>query len=256
MRLLIPGDSGIAPGTELDVALLAALYRSPDGPWLRCNMVTTLDGAANGPDARSGSINTEADHVVFDVLRALSDVVVVGAGTVRTEGYPALAVADELRELRAGAGLAPELPLVVVTRSGDVPPTVRECATGPEPSGGPVLLATTADSPGLDEARRTLGDDNVLVCGAGEADLASLAAQLRERGWEHQLTEGGPHLVGSFLDAGVLDELCFTISPLVVGGRHPRTVGPDAGPADLELRTLVEEDGTLMGRWLVRTPGR
>ncbi len=59
-------------------------------------MVTSLDGAATGADGRSGSINNDADHVVFEVLRALSHVVVVGAGTIRAEGYPPLSVDDSL----------------------------------------------------------------------------------------------------------------------------------------------------------------
>ena len=89
MRLLLPGDSGLTPGEDLNLEGLAAAYAVPGDPWLRCNMVTTLDGAANGPDSRSGSINTEADHVVFELLRALSDAVIVGAGTIRDEGYSA-----------------------------------------------------------------------------------------------------------------------------------------------------------------------
>jgi riboflavin biosynthesis pyrimidine reductase len=245
MRLLLPGDSGLPTGSSLDLPALARAYAAPPRPWLRCNMVTTLDGAANGPDAKSGSINTEADHVVFELLRALSHAVVIGAGTGRVEGYPALDVPTEMHDIRHTHGLPRELGLVVVTRSGDVPPTVRECHGR---RGGPVLLATTASAPGLADARRTLGDD-VLVCGDDEVDLTELVRQLHARGWHQLLTEGGPHLIGSFVAAGLFDELCYTIAPLVVGGIHPRTVGPDAGPTTLDLRLLVEQDGTLMGRW-------
>ena len=242
----MPGDSGLPPGTQLDLDGLVASYAAPQHTWFRCNMVTTLDGGANGTDGKSGSINTDADHIVFDLLRALSDVVVVGAGTVRVEGYPALSVDPSLQDVRRRAGLGTGLPLVAVTRSGDVPPTLRESHEGM------VLLATCSSSPGLDEARGALGPDRVLVCGDDEVDLRSLVAQLHERGWTRLLTEGGPHLTGSFLGAGLLDELCFTIAPRVVGGRHPRPVGPDAGPADLDLRVLVEQEGSLMGRWFVR----
>lgn len=243
MRLLVPGDSGLPAGSDLDLDGLARAYANPAPSWVRCNMVTTLDGAANGTDGRSGTINTDADHVVFDLLRALSDAVLVGAGTVRVEGYPPLSVDPALEDLRATLGLDRALPLVVVTRSGDVPPTVRDCAPGS------VLLATSARSPGLDDARAALGEGNVLVCGDEEVDLAALVTGLHDRGLTRLLTEGGPNLTGSFLGAGLLDELCFTISPLAVGGRHPRPVGPDAGPVDLELGLLVEQDGTLMGRW-------
>ncbi len=243
MRLLLPGDTGLTPGVELDLDSLASVYAARRDPWLRTNMVTTLDGAAAGPDGRSGSINTAADQVVFDLLRGLSDAVIVGAGTIRVERYTSLAVPPEVRGLRRRAGLGDTLPLVAVTRSGAVPPTLREA---PE---GSVLVATCAASPGLAAARERLGAEHVLVCGEDDVDLGALLGRLHERGWTQLLTEGGPHLTASFLAAGLLDELCFTIAPRLVGGRHPRPVSAEAAPEDLELGLLVEQDGTLMGRW-------
>ena len=93
----------------------------------------------------------------------------------------------------------------------------------------------------------------MLVCGEDDVDLGDLLGQLHARGWTSLLTEGGPHLIASFLAAGLLDELCFTISPRLVGGDHPRPVAADAAPLNLELAVLVEGDGTLMGRWLTRS---
>ena len=104
MLLLVPGRSGLPALTNLDTVGLFAAYAAPRERWVRCNMVTSLDGAATGADGRSGSINNDADHVVFEVLRALSHVVVVGAGTIRTEGYSALAVAIHSRVSVAGTG--------------------------------------------------------------------------------------------------------------------------------------------------------
>lgn len=246
MRLLVPGRSGLPVLTDLDTAALFTAYAAPRAPWVRCNMVTSLDGAATGADGRSGSINSDADHVVFEVLRALSHVVVVGAGTIRSEGYPPLSVADPLVDLRRQHGLPDELPLVAVSNRGDVPPTLHGSRDGR------VLLAVPASAPGLAGARRELGADHVLVCGDDELDVAALVATLHERGWSQVLTEGGPRLLGSFLAAGQLDELCFTISPRVVGGEHPRPVGTEGTPTDLDVELLVEEGGTLMGRWFVR----
>src|SRR4051812_31436815 len=249
MRLLVPGRSG-PPALDdldhLDDAGLFAAYAAPQHRWVRCNMVTSLDGAATGADGRSGSINDEADHVVFEVLRGLSHVVVVGAGTVRTEGYPPLSVADPLVDLRREHGLPSPLPLVAVSNRGQVPPTLSGCRDGR------ALMAVPAAAAGLDDARRDLGEDNVLVCGDDEVDVTALVQALHDRGWDRVLTEGGPRLLGSFLAAGQLDELCFTIAPRVVGGDHPRPVGADGTPVDLDLEVLVEQDATLMGRWFVR----
>jgi len=246
MRLLVPGRSGLSALSDLDAAGLFSAYASPQDRWVRCNMVTSLDGAATGADGRSGSINNEADHVVFEVLRALSHVVVVGAGTIRAEGYRPLSVAYPLIELRREHGLPTALPLVVVSNRGQVPPTLSGCRDGR------ALMAVPASAAGLDAARRDLGEGNVLVCGDDEVDMTALVAALHDRGWDHVLTEGGPSLLGSFLVAGRLDELCFTISPQVMGGEHPRPVGSHGTTARLDLEVLVEQEGTLMGRWFVR----
>lgn len=246
MRLLVPGRSGLPALADLDAAGLFAAYAAPGDPWVRCNMIASLDGAATGPDGRSGSINNAADHVVFDVLRAMSHVVVVGAGTIRAEGYPPLSVADSLLGLRRDLGLPEVLPLVAVSNRGEVPSTLRGCRDGR------ALVAVPAAAPGLAAARRDLGEDNVLVCGEERVDLAVLLTALHERGLRQVLTEGGPTLLAAFLAQGRIDELCFTIAPQVVGGDHPRPVAPPGTPAELQLEVLVEQDDTVMGRWLVR----
>jgi riboflavin biosynthesis pyrimidine reductase len=207
---------------------LPELYAVPRTPWLRVNFVSTVDGAATGEDGLSGSINNEIDHRVFDVLRAQCDVVVIGAGTARAEGY---------RDIGK--------PLVLVSRSGVVPPALREAPAGA------VLLATYAASPGLGRARDLLGADSVIVAGQHRVDLVVLKAALAERGWGNQVCEGGPHLMRDLMDEGAADELDLTVVPRVVGGHHVRIT--DGPPVDvpLTLHTLVEHEGTLLARWLV-----
>ncbi|HET8664513.1 MAG TPA: dihydrofolate reductase family protein [Nocardioides sp.] len=208
---------------------LRELYAAPDEPWLRVNMVATVDGAATGEDGTSRSINNGADKVVFDLLRDLSDAVVVGAGTVRVEGY---AVGRK--------------PLVVVSRTASVPPTQLRAERGK------VLMATVTSAPYLEDARQQLGNENVLVLGSHRVDLARLKDELVVRGYRHLLSEGGPHLLRDLLDQGVADELDATIVPRIVGGGHRRIT--DGPPVDVPLRlhTLVEQDDTLLARWFVR----
>src|SRR3954451_700770 len=108
MHLLLPAPVGPAAGERLDDDTLARLYAYPalDGgeSWLRVNFVSTLDGAATGADGRSGSINTGADREVFALLRALADVVLVGAGTARAEGYRRAVTPRKWRARRQAAG--------------------------------------------------------------------------------------------------------------------------------------------------------
>lgn len=243
MRVLIGPDAGREVSAE-DVPRLYAApasHSSPssskvtgcsDGAWLRVNMVATLDGAAQGSDGRSGGINNAVDKQVFSALRRMADCVIVGAGTARTEGY---------RPARA--------PIVVVSRSGEVPELLR----GAEP--GRVLLATSASSPGLAEARSLLGEEHVLLCGDDAVDPVALRTALVGRGWTELLSEGGPQLLRDLLAAGVADEVCLTVVPRMIAGDHLRILA--GAPVDLSLEPalLLEEDGTLLGRWFVRRLG-
>lgn len=207
---------------------LEQVYAAPSDPWLRVNMVATVDGAATGASGTSRSINNEVDQVVFNLLRQHADVLVVGAGTLRAEGY------------------APNrLPIVAVTRSGAVPPTLADCPPGR------VLVATCSHAEHLAEAREVVGDEHVLVLGSHRVDLAALREQLVERGHRRILSEGGPHLLRDLLDQGCVDEIDSTIVPRVIGGTHPRIL--DGPPVDVPLRlhSLLEQDGTLLARWLV-----
>lgn len=226
MRVLIDKTGG--PLGEADEERLTALYAPPRLPWLRVNMVSTADGAATGAGGVTGSINNPADKRVFHLLRSLSDAVVVGAGTARAERYgPAV------------------VPLVLVTRTGAVPERLRDAPPGR------VLLATCSSAPGLASSVELLGAANVVLAGESTVDLGVVRAALADRGLTNLLSEGGPSLLGSALGAGVVDELCMTVVPHAVGGQHLRiTDGPDVD-VPLELATLLEEDGTLLGRWLV-----
>ncbi|WP_235529962.1 MULTISPECIES: dihydrofolate reductase family protein [unclassified Nocardioides] len=193
------------------------------------NFVSTVDGAATGSDGRSGSINNDADGRVFHLLRKLCDAVIVGAGTARAENYR-----------------PSDKPVVVVSLSGQVPDLLREA----EP--GRVLMATVSTAPGLADARSLLGEDNVLVLGEERVDLAALKDSLAGRGFRDMLCEGGPHLFDGLLASGVADELCATQIPRLVGGTHTRITAGLTLDVPLELALLLEEDGTLLGRWFIR----
>lgn len=224
MRVLL-GPEPVGADAPAD---LAELYAVPRTPWLRANMLSTVDGSVTGSDGRSGSINNAADKRVFDTLRRLADAVLVGAGTARAERYRPAA-----------------RPLVVLSHRGEVPPTLR----GAEP--GRVWLATHAAAPGLAAARDLLGAEQVLVSGEDGVDLAALRRDLHARGWQSLLCEGGPRLLAEALAQGVVDELDSTVVPRLVAGDGARlSVG---APVDVPLRLhlLVEDEGTLLARWLV-----
>lgn len=206
-----------------DARTLAELYRPPDGPWVRASMVATLDGAAAGPDGLSKSISTAADQEVFALMRSYADAIVVGAGTVRAERYQ-----------------PNPKPLVVVSRRGGLPEHLVDSTA---------LLATGTAAPGLGAARALLGDERVVTAGTDGVDPAELVVALAARGWRQLLVEGGPSLLTDFTAAGVVDEWCVTLSPRLAGGDAPRIVQGAPVDAEVRLASLVEIDGTLLGRW-------
>ncbi|WP_448629317.1 dihydrofolate reductase family protein [Cellulomonas soli] len=109
-----------------------------------------------------------------------------------------------------------------------------------------------AACPSLDQLRDRLGPHRVLVAGEEQVDLATALDLLADHGLVHVLSEGGPHLLSDLLAADLLDELCLTWTPLVVGGPAPRTTRTDdwfAPVRHARPRHLLHADGTLLGRW-------
>lgn len=247
LDLLWPvGAEPVVLGPDPAEAALTELYRPPRSPWLRATMVSTLDGASAGSDGRSGSINNPADHRVFRLLRGLADVIVVGAGTVRTEGYRAPEVDDALRATRLDRGQAPAPVLALVTASGDVPTTALDGDPAP-------WVFTTEESRHIERLRAHLPGDR-LHAWPGSVRLGEALTTLADAGLTHQLTEGGPRLLAALLAAGLVDEVCLTWSPLVLGGPATRIVEtPELFEPAMGARPahLLHADGVLLGRWLI-----
>ncbi|MGW1146836.1 pyrimidine reductase family protein [Streptomyces sp. NPDC002454] len=249
-----PGAAGPSAGTapadgEWSLDELADAYAYPEGPavWLRANMVSTLDGAAQH-DGRSEPLSSTADMRVFGVLRGLADAVVVGAETVRREGYRPARAREAFAARRAAAGQGPAPAVVVVSAGLDLDLALPLFA---EPL-VPTLLVTGAGAPAERLAAARAAGVEVVLAGEGAAvEPARAVRVLADRGLRRLLTEGGPRLLGQFVADGVLDELCLTLAPMLAAGSAQRIAGGPsrAVPDRFVLASLLEEGGFLFARY-------
>lgn len=232
---------------DLRARYLADRRTHDDGrPWVLLNMITSIDGAI-AVDGLSGGLGNEADFAVFSTLRSLADVILVGAGTAAAEGYKVPKPTAEVLERRAAAGQAPRPIIALVSRSLRIDldaPLFTDADYRP-------VVVTAASSPA--DRRAEIADvADVVIAGEHEVDFADAIRSLGRRCGPVILAEGGPTLNGQLVAADVLDELCITISPLVVGGAGGRMVaaGPDHDPRRFEVDRVAEGGGLIFTRLL------
>lgn len=241
MRQLLPRAR-----KDVDPAALYAADERPapaDRPWVVLGMIQSADGAA-AVDGRSGGLGGDGDRQVFRAVRGIADAILVGAGTARAERYGMVRCSDEVRAARLERGQAATPRLAIVSGSLDLPADLPLFEADEKP-----LVVTDGSAPaGMRSvlARRA----EIITAGDGTLDLPTALRALRSRGIETLLCEGGPTLNGELLRHGLVDELCVSISPLLVGGSAMRIVhGQDARALDLDLRGVLEQDGLLFLRY-------
>jgi riboflavin biosynthesis pyrimidine reductase len=233
MRMLLPD------ARPVDADALFDLYDGAERH-VRGGMVASADGSTAW-EGSSRPLSGAADLVVFRTLRAVADVVLVGAATARAEDYGRIPLRAASRDWRTQHGRSPDVRLAVVSRTLDLPPGALDAR--------PVVV-TCAASPA--DRRAALADlADVVVAGDDDVDLAAAVDALAERGLTRVLCEGGPALLQAVAAAGLLDELCLTLSPVLAGGA-PGLL-PGALPALLPLRLLhlLEDEGVLLARYAV-----
>ncbi len=248
-----PSGGAGAADREWSLAELAAAYAYPERAnerretWLRANMVSTLDGAAQH-DGRSQPISCASDMRIFGTLRALADVVLVGAETVRREGYRPARARAEFAAARESAGQGEAAAIAIVSASLELDYSLPLFTSPLVPT---LVLTGAAAAPDRVAAAEKAGA-RVVVAGDGMGvDPARAVQALAGLGHTRLLAEGGPRLLGQLVAAGVLDELCLTISPMLTAGDAQRISGGPSIPVPrrFELVSLLEEDGFLFSRY-------
>jgi riboflavin biosynthesis pyrimidine reductase len=240
MRQVFPEVGDVDP-----VDAYGRLTRAGDRPRLRLNMIATVDGSASLA-GRSGALGGPADKDLFATLRGLADVILVGAATVRVEGYGPARLDGAARDRRQRWGLAPVPPVAVVTRACRLEwgsPFFTEAEQRP-------IVFTTSAAASADRAAAAAVAD-VIVAGDDGVDLSRALAALGGRGHDNVLAEGGPGIAAQLANAGVVNEVCLTVSPMLVAGDARRILDGAAldPPTGLQLTNVLTADGYLFLRY-------
>ena len=209
-------------------------------------MVAGLDGTAS-VDGRVGSLSTTPDQALFRRMRQIADIVLVGAETVRREGYGTVRLDEEAQAQRRRQGQPTTPPLAVVSRSLAFDWSAKAFADAPEDARTHVITCAAADPERRAEAEEVA---DVIVAGDERVEPAAAMQALAELGHQVVLCEGGPNWLGELVAADRLDELCLSIAPLMGGDPLPVSVTPPgAGLAQFELKGVMGEDDTLFLRY-------
>ncbi len=235
-----------------DDARLAAFYTYPndlDRCWVRANMISSLDGGATD-DGKAGGLAGPGDRALFARMRQEADVVLVGASTVRIENYSGAQMSVAQRQDRATRGQAEVPPIAVVTHSADFEHDAKIFTR----SEVPPLIMTSRET--VADARGRLGSMAEVIDASGaqtdRVDLAVVLANFAERGLLRVLSEGGPGMISLLTEHDLLDELCITIAPILVGGQA-RRIAAGEGEAHTRMRRshlLTDDEGYLYTRYV------
>jgi 5-amino-6-(5-phosphoribosylamino)uracil reductase len=217
-----------------------------DRPYVLLSCATSLDGYLDDASSERLILSSAADLDRVDELRAGSDAILIGAGTIRADNPRLLLRSPARREARVARGATPYPLKITLTSTGDLDPAAR-FFTAPD-SGRLVYVASGA----LASASQQL-DAVAEVTDAGQpVRLARVLADLASRGIARLMVEGGSSVLTQFLAQGLADELQLTIAPFFVGdSRAPRFVGTGAfanhsdNPARLVQVTQAGTDAVL-----------
>ncbi len=242
----------LGPTESVDDGRLADFYAYPGdlrSCWVRGNMIASLDGGATD-DGKAGGLAGTGDRAVFSLMRHAADVILVGAATVRIENYSGAQLPVAARQARQRRGQGEVPPIAVVTRSGDLDPSALLFTRTEVP---PLILTSSRT---VEDTRRRLTAVAEVIDASGtdpnSADPAVVLEVLAERGLFRVLTEGGPLFLGSLIENGLMDELCLTVAPILVGGASKRIV-TGLGHVHTKMRRahlLADDDGYMYTRYV------
>ncbi|WP_396934430.1 pyrimidine reductase family protein [Mycolicibacterium sp.] len=254
----MPDDSAgtqltvLGPVDTADDSRMRELYAYPENLqrcWVRGNMIASLDGGATS-DGKSGGLAGPGDRALFHLMREAADVILMGAATVRIENYSGAQFSIAQRQARQRRGQAEVPPIAVITASANLD---HDAKFFTRTEVAPLILTCTNT---VADARHRLGAVAEVIDASGSdpsrVEPAVALRILAERKMFRVLTEGGPQLLSTLIEDNLLDELCLTVAPMLIGG-VARRIATGPGQVHAQMRPahlLTDDEGYLYTRYV------
>jgi 5-amino-6-(5-phosphoribosylamino)uracil reductase len=225
------------------VGLYLADEREADSrPWVMINFIASADGGT-AIDGKSSRLGDDDDKAVFQALRAVPDVILVGSGTVEAEDYRPVTLDEERRRRRREAGLTEVPVLAIVSGRLSFDPEARVFS---DPEHKPIVIT----GPDAEPAKLALLGDSADVVILDQVTPGAIVDFLGAA--RVILCEGGPTLVGQFVGEHLIDEVHLTLAPTMIAGRSARIAhgAPADPPIDMRLDRALYGDRSLFLRYL------
>jgi len=219
-------------------------------PWVLLNMVNSVDGFVSF-EGRAGGLSGLADKNIYQIIRGLADIILVGAGTVRSENYKAPKTPQgRLAEFRESRGQEKRPRIAVLSGELNLNPDMGLFAER-HPEDKPPLIYTKSES--LEEnASKLVSSSEIIDFPKKELTVSRVVSDLFKQDGKIVVCEGGPNLNANLLAAGLIDEFCLSVSPRAVGGEDPAAFlnNPVNSPVELTVDRILMEEEFLFCRYL------
>lgn len=240
----------ISPQPEkiLDISQLPDFYSWPEKPWIRANMVQTLDGTVQDALGSTELITNEVDRSLFKTLRQLSDVVIVGSKTALVNKYQDIKLTEQNKEFRKKLRLPPIPRLAIITNYLNL----ESSFFAKWQDKLPPLIYTHNENQLAAEKYKNVAE--IVFCGKNQVDLKAVKKDLIQKSFKRILCEGGPTLLNSMFQNNLIDELDLTIQVKLSNTIDPLKLaqGPLLKPSVvLKPIQVIQHEKTLLLRYLV-----
>ncbi|MCZ7356540.1 MAG: 2,5-diamino-6-(ribosylamino)-4(3H)-pyrimidinone 5'-phosphate reductase [Candidatus Methanoperedens sp.] len=219
-------------------------------PFVFINAAMSADGKIATIGRKQTKISGSLDFDRMDELRATSDAIMVGIGTMLSDNPSLTLKSSERREKRCEKGLDENPARIVVDSTARTPIDSDVFKKG----AGKKIIAVSKIAP-REKIRQLSKHAEILIAGEKSVDLEELLAELKKRGINRLMVEGGATLNWGLISRGLVDEIYTFLGNIILGGKTaPTLVDGEGFTCDfcrLKLISCEKMDEGVLIRWKV-----